>query len=70
MAKLENIIGGTINSGGGVDVNCRPAGFSIDKSGVVRDGYSDTGCRVTENRNIRDCNYRDTGLSIELFQHH
>ncbi len=29
MSKLESIIGGNVNSWGGVDVNYRPSGFSI-----------------------------------------
>jgi len=64
MADLEKIIGGKINSWGGVDVNYKPSGFSIGQGGVIRDGYSDTGCRITNNGNIRDGYYRDSGLRI------
>ena len=67
MAKLEKIIGGTINSRGGVDVNYKPSGFSIGQGGVIRDGYSDTGCCITNNGNIRDGYYRDTGFRINSF---
>ncbi len=67
MEKLEKIIGGNINSWGGIDVNYRPSGFSIGQGGVIRDGYSDTGCRITNNGNIRDGYYKDTGLRIDSF---
>ena len=46
MADLEKIIGGNINSWGGIDVNYRPSGFSIGQGGVIRNGYSDIGCRI------------------------
>ena len=36
MAKLEKIVGGNINTLGGVDKNYRPTGFSIDRCGVIR----------------------------------
>lgn len=67
MSKLERIIDGNINSWGGIDVNYRPSGFSIDRGGVIREGYSDTGCRVMENGNIRDGYYQDMGLSVNPF---
>ena len=67
MAKLEKIIGGNINSYGGIDVNYRPSGFSIGQGGVIRNGYSDTGCCITNNGNIRDGYYRDTGFRINSF---
>ena len=34
MATLENIIGGNINSWGGVDKNYRPTGISIDRGAL------------------------------------
>ena len=67
MAKLENIIGGNINSWGGVDKNYRPTGISIDRGGVIRDGYSDTESRISENGIIRDHYHMDTGLRINSF---
>ena len=67
MAKLEKIIGGNTNPWGGIDVNYRPSRFSIGQGGVIRNGYSDTGCRITNNGNIRDRYYRDTGLRIDSF---
>ena len=67
MADLEKIIGGNINSWGGIDVNYRPSGFSIGQGGVIRNGYSDTGCRVVNDGNIRGGYYRGTGLRIDSF---
>ena len=65
MSKLERIIGGNMNSWGGIDVNYRPSGFSIDRGGVVREGHNDRGCRISGNGIVRDGYYNDTGLRID-----
>lgn len=54
MGKSEKIIGRSINSWGGIDVNYWPTGFNIGQGGVILNGYSDSGCRITNNSNIRD----------------
>ncbi len=64
MEKLEKIVGGTINSWGGIEKNYQPTSFNIGQGGVIRDGYSDTGCRISGDGIIRDHYNNDTGLSI------
>ena len=67
MKKLEGIIGGKINSWGGIDVNYRPSGFNVAADGRISQGYQDTGCRIMNNGNIRDNYYQDTRLSVNRF---
>lgn len=66
MSKLEKIIGGNINSWGGIDKSYSPTGFNIDQGGVIRDGYNNTEFRVSGDGIIRDGYNNDTGLSVNF----
>jgi len=66
MKKLENIVGGSINSCGGIDKNYQPTGFSV-QSGAIMDGYSNTGRSIGCDGVIRDHYNNDTGLSVSSF---
>lgn len=67
MKKLESIVGGSINSYGGIDVNYRPTGFSVGSGGQIREGYQDTFAKIGRDGNIRRSYGELTGLSVDLF---
>ena len=67
MSKLESIIGGNINSYGGIDVNYKPTGFNIDQGGSICEGYRNTGFRITGNGSIRDHYNNGAGVHVNQF---
>lgn len=65
--NLEDIAGGSVNRFGGIDVNYQPTGFSIENSGVIRQGYFDSGLRCGDDGAIRGDYGMRTGFEINSF---
>ena len=54
--SLDNIVGGNINSWGGIDgADYRPTGFAVGNDGGIRQGYNPVPvARIGANGSIRD----------------